>query len=89
MTAGETYPNPDVYFLVEDLAYLTNHTGGCFGKGPGYVLGFNGRLTFNTELMTPGHVYEIIADGYKDDRHASNTVFLEILHADPPEQTIV
>ena len=87
-TAGEAYPDPDVYFTVEDLAAVPVDNGGCFRKGPGYVQSFSGRLTFNTNLMKPGHVYEIVVYGYKDTRESSATVFLEILTGNPPEQTI-
>ena len=86
LTTNETYPVPDVEFIVEDSVAV--HNGGCFGKGPGSVQSFPGELTFNTSLMTVGYQYEIVVTGYKDTRESSATAYLEILHGDPPNATI-
>ena len=89
LTDGETYPDPEIYFIVEDLASVTVDNGGCFRKGPGHVKNFNGRLTFNTNLMHVDHKYEITVVGSKDTREATATAYLEILAEDPPDQTIL
>ena len=86
LTTNESYPIPDVEFLVEDSVPVDN--GGCFRKGPGLVQSFTGELTFNTSLMQVGNRYEIVVYGYKDTRESSAVAYLEILAADPPNMTI-